>query len=144
LRYLAQGRVGFVFKEGREVRRLETIAPHWVRPFNFLFPVYDGDPYGMGVIRFGTWLYDWLGRLDSLLTRRKFARKHQVVNPQHLLARVPGLRGAGLRGAVEYFVDAQLQDSRFTLGLAQLASRFGARILTHTEVIKVSDFGENT
>src|ERR1039458_1525817 len=33
LRYLAQGRVGYVFSEGRERQRLQELAPHWVRPF---------------------------------------------------------------------------------------------------------------
>src|ERR1700690_3609392 len=44
LRYLAQGRLGYVFREGRERYRLQELAPHWVRPFNFLLPVYKSDP----------------------------------------------------------------------------------------------------
>ena len=43
LRYLAQGRIGYVLREARERLRLEGLAPHWVRPFPFLFPVYRDD-----------------------------------------------------------------------------------------------------
>src|SRR5882757_8854182 len=30
LRYLAQGRIGYVFREGRERQKLQDIAPQWV------------------------------------------------------------------------------------------------------------------
>src|SRR4051812_25898574 len=43
LRYLAQGKILYVFHESRERRRLQQMAPHWVKPFNFLYPVYEGD-----------------------------------------------------------------------------------------------------
>src|SRR5882672_10420207 len=36
LRYLAQGRLGYVFREGRERHRLQDLAPQWVQPFNFI------------------------------------------------------------------------------------------------------------
>src|SRR5882672_7813659 len=54
LRYLAQGRVGYVFREARERLLLEKLAPQWVQPFPFIFPVYKGDPFGLMMIRLGT------------------------------------------------------------------------------------------
>jgi len=138
LRYLAQGRLGYVFSEGRERQRLQEIAPHWVRPFDFLFPVYKKDPFSYAAVRLGTWIYDLLGSVDALLSRKKRARRHRVVQVQELAARIPGIRAEGLEGATEYFVDAQLQDSRFTMGLAQQAARHGARILTYTEAAALS------
>src|ERR1700704_840594 len=67
LRYLAQGRIGYVFKEGRERRRLQELAPHWVRPFSFILPAYREDPYPFWMMRLGTLLYDILGWIDALL-----------------------------------------------------------------------------
>src|SRR5688572_25186160 len=66
LRYLAQGRVRYVFKEARERLLLERLAPHWVQPFPFLFPVYKGDPFGLLGVRLGTAIYDWIYRLASI------------------------------------------------------------------------------
>jgi len=138
LRYLAQGRVGYVFREGHERARLQEMAPHWVRPFNFIFPVYKKDPVSFATVRLGTWIYDVLGWLDALWTRGRLVRRHRVIKAPELLSRVPGVRSEGLHGATEYFVDAQIQDTRFTLGLAQEAARRGARILTYTEVLGFS------
>ncbi|HVO32925.1 MAG TPA: FAD-dependent oxidoreductase, partial [Elusimicrobiota bacterium] len=133
LRYLTKGQVWYVFREGRERDRIEQLAPHWVRPFNFLFPVYRGDPFGLSMVRLGTWIYDGMARLDALWSRRALPRQHRVARIPELLDRIPGLRTDGLQGATEYFVDAQLQDGRFTLGWAQQAARHGARIITYAE-----------
>ena len=71
LRYLAQGRFLYVLHESRERQKLEQIAPHWVRPFNFLLPVYKTDAFSFPMVRLGTRIYDWFTRLDALLNRRK-------------------------------------------------------------------------
>jgi len=134
LRYLAQGRVLYVFHESRERQRLEELAPQWVRPFDFLLPVYQDDPFSFSMVRLGTWLYDLLGRLNAWFTHRVPARSPRAVPVEELLGRVPGLDRRGLQGGMEYFVDAQLQDSRFTLGLAQKAARTGAHVITYAEV----------
>jgi glycerol-3-phosphate dehydrogenase len=138
LRYLAQGRVGYVFHEGRERHRLQDLAPHWVRPFNFILPAYKADPYPFWVMQVGTWIYDLLGWADALLTRRKLVRRHRVLSADEIKARIPGIRSEGLLGGIEYFVDAQLQDARVTLGYAQQAARHGARFITHCEVTAVT------
>jgi len=138
LRYLAQGRLGYVFREGRERQRLQEIAPQWVRPFPFILPVYKDDPYSFWMVRLGTWIYDALGWIDALLTRRPLVRRHQTLGGEAVKARVPGVRVDGLLGGIEYYVDARLQDSRFTMGYAQQSAQHGARILTHCEVISIA------
>ena len=140
LRYLAQGRFLYVLHESRERQRLEKIAPQWVRPFNFLLPVYKTDIFSFRMVRLGTRIYDWFTRLDALLNHRKSPKNPRVVTPDELVNRIPGLRIEELEGATEYFVDARLQDSRFTLGLAQQAAQHGARIITHAEVSGLSRF----
>ncbi len=134
LRYLAQGQILYVFKESRERARIEQLAPHWVRPFNFLYPVYKNDPFGLSMVRLGTWIYDLMAWADALITHRSLPKRHRIATVDELVNRIPGLKTAGLEGATEYFVDARLQDARFTLGWAQRAAEHGARVLTYTEV----------
>src|ERR1700704_1445302 len=107
LRYLAQGRVGYVFREGRERQRLQELAPQWVQPFNFILPVYKSDPYKFWMVRLGTFIYDALGWVDALITRRSLVRRHRVLSVEEVKARIPGIRTDDLVGGVEYFVDAR-------------------------------------
>ncbi len=141
LRYLAQGRIGYVFHEGRERYRLQELAPQWVHPFNFILPVYQTDPYRFWVVRLGTWIYDALGWADALVTKRPLVRRHRRLSADEVKARIPGIRMEGLLGGLEYFVDAKLQDARFTLGYAQQAAQHGARVLTHCEISSVKASG---
>jgi glycerol-3-phosphate dehydrogenase len=143
LRYLAQGRVGYVFHEGRERQRLEELAPHWVHPFNFILPAYRTDPFPFWVMQVGTWIYDLLGWADALLTKRKLVRRHRVLSAEEVKARIPGIRSEGLLGGIEYFVDAQLQDARVTLGFAQEAARHGARVITHCEILSAAPLADD-
>ncbi|MFA5975636.1 MAG: glycerol-3-phosphate dehydrogenase/oxidase [Elusimicrobiota bacterium] len=134
LRYLAQGSVAYVFHESRERDRLEEIAPHWVRPFRFFLPIYRDDPFPFWQVSLGTWIYDLMGWSDAILRGRPLQRRHRALNAEELCEHVPGLERNGLQGGVEYFVDAKLQDSRFTMGWAKLAAAHGARIITYADI----------
>lgn len=138
LRYLAQGRIGYVFHEGHERYRLQELAPQWVEPFHFILPVYRDDPFPFWIVRLGTWIYDGLGWCDALMTRRAFVRRHRKLSIDEVKGRLPGIRTEGLQGGLEYFVDAKLQDARFTLGYAQQAAQHGARVVTHAKVESLS------
>ena len=48
LRYLAQGRVGYVFREGRERDRLQDLAPQWVTRLIFCFRSIRTSPIHSG------------------------------------------------------------------------------------------------
>jgi glycerol-3-phosphate dehydrogenase len=134
LRYLAQGRVLYVFHESRERRRLQQLAPHWVKPFNFLYPVYSGDAFPLWMVRLGTWIYDRMAWVDAFLAHAPSPRPFETQSPETLTRRLPSLNREGLQGATEYFVDAQLPDHQFTLSFALDAAAHGARIVTHAEV----------
>lgn len=146
LRYLAQGRVGYVFHESRERRRLQRLAPHLVKPFNFLYPVYKGDAFPLWMVKLGTWIYDRMAGIDALLAGATRPQPFRTVDAKGLAQRIPGLATSGLQGATEYFVDAQLPDQRFTLAFAQDAIAHGARVLTHTAVAscRLSSAGDYT
>lgn len=143
LRYLAQGRVAYVFKESRERRRLQALAPHWVSPFAFVYPVYEGDPFSLPIVRLGTWIYDQLAAVDALLGGIRRPPPHGVLSPDDVARRIPGLTPQRLTGATEYFVDAQVADHRLTVSLAQAAAQAGAGILTHVEPVAIQSVGED-
>jgi glycerol-3-phosphate dehydrogenase len=142
LRYLAQGQVLYVFHESRERQRLEDLAPHWVRPFSFILPAYADDPFPFWMVRLGTTIYDLFTQIDAFLVGRPKVRGHRVLSAEEVRAKIPGLRLEGLRGGIEYYVDARLQDSRFTLGYAQQAARYGARIATYAAALSVDCVGD--
>lgn len=135
LRYLSQGRVKYVFNEARERLILERLAPHWVQAFPFLFPVYKKDPFPLWSIKLGTAIYDKIYRLAAVGLGGFAGQPHRIVGAKELLERVPQLDPEGLNGGAEYFVDARLSDSRFTLGFAQKAAEFGARVINHASLV---------
>ena len=58
LRYLRLGHFSLVREALAEVHALSRdVAPHLVRPLNFLLPVYRGGPYGRIPIRGALWSY---------------------------------------------------------------------------------------
>jgi glycerol-3-phosphate dehydrogenase len=138
-RYLAQGRFWYVFKESREVQRLLSLAPHLVRPFDFCLPVYRGDPYPFWAIRLATWIYSGLSWLTSAISGYQKQRSPAVLSPQELLKRFPELNPEGLKGAAEYFVDARVIDTRFSLELARSAAEAGAHILPYVKMTNIGN-----
>lgn len=143
LRYLAQGRFAYVFHESRERRRLQQLAPQWVKPFNFLYPVYGGDAFPLWMVRLGTWIYDRMATLDCYLAGVPRPRPFEPVSVDELRARLPALAQTDLRGATAYFVDAQLPDHQFTLGFALDAVAHGARIVTHARPTSIQTHGDD-
>ncbi len=137
IRYLAQGQLSYVFQECRERLRLEALAPHWVRPFSFIYPVYKGDAHGLLALRVGTALYDVFYRLASIGLPKRPGRRFRVLSKALVLERIRTLQEKNLKGATQYFVDARLLDSRFTLGFAQVAAAKGARVATYTRVERI-------
>ena len=144
LRYLAQGRVLYVFHESRERRRLQQIAPHWVRPFNFLYPVYKHDAFPLWMVRLGTWIYDRMAWLDAFWAKAPYPKPFEHHTAGALTERLPGLATDGLTGATEYFVDAQLNDHQFTLSFALDAVAHGARIITHMVIQKIEELPDGS
>ncbi len=96
LRYLAQGRLGYVFREGRERQRLQELAPQWVQPFNFILPVYKEDPYKFWMVRLGTSIYDALGWLDALSGPNGLWFVGTACSlAEAVKAKIPGIRAGG-------------------------------------------------
>ena len=127
VRYLRQGNISLVLEALRERGRLLSNAPHLVHNLSFVVPNYDwweGPFYGIGMK-----LYDMLAG-DLGLGPSKFLSKEQTIEL------IPTVEPTGLRGGVIYY-DAQFDDARLAISLAQTAQDLGATVLNYMKVEKL-------
>jgi glycerol-3-phosphate dehydrogenase len=129
VRYLRQGEVRLVRGALRERSRLLANAPHVVQPLTFVIPVYrwyEGPYYGMG-----------LRAYDALAGRRGLGRSRRLTVDE-TLSLLPGLEPEGLRGGVLYY-DAQFDDARLAINLAQTAVDRGGVVANHMPVVALPE-----
>jgi glycerol-3-phosphate dehydrogenase len=126
LRYLQQAELGLVFESVSERTLLLKLAPHLVRPLEFLVPAYRGQFPGRIMLHGGLLLYDALAKFSA-------PGRHRAYRTKKLLEREPGLRTERLTGGVTYY-DGATDDARLTLENALDARAQGADILTYTRV----------
>lgn len=124
VRYLQQGNVALVLEALRERGLLCRNAPHLVRDLAFVVPRYrwwEGPFYGIGLR-----LYDVLaGKLNISRSRR--------LNRDETIRRIPNVETDKLIGGTMYH-DAQFDDARLALALAQTAVEHGAAVLNYMRV----------
>ena len=124
LRYLRLGDLGLVRESHSERRALmRDVAPHLVRPFPFLVPIYREGPYRAATVQAGIWLYSALAR----------EAPRRLVKPRRAADVVPSLRLDGLRGFAVYR-DSWTHDSRLCLANVRGAADAGATVLNYAEV----------
>ncbi|MEP7087069.1 MAG: glycerol-3-phosphate dehydrogenase, partial [Gemmatimonadota bacterium] len=126
VRYLEHGQLGLVFEACRERRILATIAPHLVRPLQFIWPVYEKARIKLWKLRAGLMLY------DALALGRNLGR-HRTLSVHVVTALEPELRHMGMTGGASYF-DAATDDIRLTLANVMSARDAGAIVLNHVSV----------
>jgi glycerol-3-phosphate dehydrogenase len=129
LRYLAMGDVGLV-REAHHERRIHarTVAPHLVRPLEFVVPVGPDSPTRLWQVRAGVFLYGALARFaDGRNGRISLAAARR---------RVPPLVTDGLQGTVLYH-DHQTHDARLAISALRAAAETGAVVAPHTEVVSL-------
>src|SRR5262245_34367528 len=133
LRYLEQGHVRLVLEAVRERERLRTLAPHLVRPQEFIVPIYRDGPVGFFKLAAGLMLYDVLAGVWSV-------KRHSMLGSRRLVAAEPTLRRAGLVGGGRYW-DYLTDDARLVLETALAAAREGAVVVSYAEVAGFLDEG---
>ncbi len=124
IRYLKQGNFALVRHSLRERSRLQRNAPDLVAPLGFIIPVYSWTEkyfYGAGL------------KLYDLLARGSQPFSSQILNRAETLDRLPALKAEGLTGGVLY-ADAQFDDARLALRLAQTATQAGAVVVNYFPV----------
>ena len=134
LRYLRQRHVSLVRESLRERGVLLKIAPHLVRPFPFLLPVYGGGLEERLQLKLGLTAYD-------LLAGRRRLEHHRMLSRREVLQQEPALRPDGLQGALRYF-DCVVHDARLTLATARSAARQGAAVANYVQATALERDGE--
>lgn len=129
LRYLEHGFLHLVFEASAERRRLLRLAPHLVRPLEFLWPVYAGARVPQWKLAAGLTLYDALALFRNV-------GSHRRLSVRQITSREPALRREGLVGGARYF-DASTDDARLTLANAIGARDAGAVVLNHVRVTEL-------
>lgn len=119
LRYLEHYEFGLVRHALRERRTLYRIAPHLVRPLNFVLPMWQGPRASPFLISAGLTLYDLLAMGSHPVARHKHFRARDV------LARYPFVDPERLLGGFRYG-DCQEDDARMTLVVTAAAQSCGA------------------
>jgi glycerol-3-phosphate dehydrogenase len=138
LRYLEMLDFGLV-REALTERGLllNTIAPHLVRPVQFLYPLRHRGwerPYvGAGIALYDTMAFT-SGTAHGLKHHRHLSRKHA-------LREAPCLRSDSLTGAIQYW-DAQVDDARHTMTVVRTAATFGALAANRCQVTGLLRQGE--
>ena len=133
LRYLEHGHLHLVFEASGERRRLLRLAPHLVRPLEFLWPVYAGARVPQWKLNAGLTLYDALALFRNVGTHRRLSMRQ-------IAAREPDLRREGLVRGARYF-DAATDDARLTLANAIGAREAGAVVVNHARVMELLTSG---
>lgn len=134
VRYLAQGNIRLVYEALHERGILLKNAPHLVKPQTFIIPCYNyfqKIKFGIGLK-----LYDWMSAKLSL-------GKSIFLNKEQVIERLPNIESKGLVGGIEYY-DAQFDDARLAINLAQTASEQGAVILNYFKVTSLIKNGGKT
>ncbi len=129
LRYLQTFQLGLVRESTAERAVQLRVAPHLVRPCEFMMPVYADHKHGLGFINLGLWLYD-------ALALWRVPKRHRKLRPARTLARQPNLRNEGLRGSLTYY-DAATDDARLTLENILDAEALGAVTASYTRVVEL-------
>ena len=90
LRYLEHGYLHLVFEASGERRRLLRLAPHLVRPLEFIWPVYAGARVPQWKLNAGLTLYDALALFRNVGTHRRLRqRRDRRITPPRPEARRP-------------------------------------------------------
>ena len=126
LRYLEHGAFRLVREALGEREVLLRMAPHLIYPMRFVLPPMPGLRAPLK-LRFGLWLYDWLGARKLLPKARTIDLTHNVVGQP--LKRI-------FRYAFEYS-DCWVDDSRLVVLNALDAAERGATIRTRTRCVRV-------
>lgn len=124
VRYLQQGNIKLVRESLRERALLLRNAPHLVQRLAFIVPAYkwwERVFYGVGLK-----LYDVLAAGHGI-------GHSQLLSRDEVRRRVPTISTTGMCGGTLYY-DAQFDDARLAIALAQTAAKQGATVINYVRV----------
>ena len=129
LRYLENYEFGLVREGVTERQTLMRLAPHLVRPMEFLYPVWPDTPkrrlLGLGLTTYDVFALAMLGGSG--------VRRHERITAEEAVALAPALARSGLTHSYLYG-DCATDDARLVLAVVQAARSFGALAVPYAEV----------
>jgi glycerol-3-phosphate dehydrogenase len=128
LRYLENYEFSLVREGVLERQQLMRLAPHLVRPMDFVYPVWP-DTARRRLLGLGLTTYDVFAGLRNV-------RRHERIDAAEAIALAPALAGSGLDYGYVYG-DCATDDARLVLANVQAARAFGALALTYTSADKL-------
>jgi glycerol-3-phosphate dehydrogenase len=129
LRYLENYEFGLVREGVTERQLLLRLAPHLVRPMDFLYPVWP-DTAKRRLLGLGLTTYDVFALAMSGGTG---VRRHERITAEEAVALAPALAESGLLHSYLYG-DCATDDARLVLAVVQAARSFGALTVPYAEV----------
>lgn len=129
LRYLQQYYFSLVRKALHERSLLIKMAPHLVKPLQFIIPYYKESAFRRFMIRIGLFIYDHLSAHNDLAKAKSI---HLNVTPYQAFFK------KNIRNGVVYS-DAVTHDSRLVLEWALLAKEHQANILTYHSILQLTE-----
>lgn len=123
LRYLENYEFSLVREGVLERQQLMRLAPHLVRPMDFVYPVWP-DTAKRRLLGLGLTTYDVLAGMRNV-------RRHERVDAAAAISLAPALARSGLDYAYLYG-DCATDDARLVLAVVAAARAFGALALTYT------------
>ncbi|MCU1674995.1 MAG: glycerol-3-phosphate dehydrogenase/oxidase [Frankiales bacterium] len=139
LRYLENYEFGLVREGVVERQLLMRLAPHLVRPMDFLYPVWP-DTAKRRLLGLGLTTYDVFA-FASLGPRGGDLRRHERIDAAAAIAAAPALVDSDVAYAYRYG-DCATDDARLVLAVVQAARRFGALTVPYAEVIGLLKGGD--
>jgi glycerol-3-phosphate dehydrogenase len=133
-RYLEHAQFRLVFEGTNERALLMKLAPHLVRPLEFLLPVFKHDKPGLFVLDVGLWIYDGLSKFSS-------PKLHRTVRAGRVARLEPGLKLQGLEGGLLYY-DCATDDARLTIENVIDGRALGAAIVNYARAVKLIKDGD--
>lgn len=134
VRYLRQGDLSLVREALHERAQLLRNAPAVVHDLAFIVPCfkwYEKWFYGVGL------------KLYDQLAGRKNLGRSQWLSAADVADRMGTIAGDDLRAGVLYH-DGQFDDARLAICLARTAAEFGAVVLNHAPVVRLTKSGEES
>ena len=133
LRYLENYEFGLVREGVSERQLLMRLAPHLVRPMDFLYPVWP-DTAKRRLLGLGLTTYDVFA---LAMVGGSGVRRHERLSADEAVALAPALAGSGLTHSYLYG-DCATDDARLVLAVVQAARAFGALTVPYAEVTSLS------
>lgn len=127
LRYLEQFEFSMVKKTLKERDILLKTAPKYVKPLEFIYPVYKFSKRPFWKIKIGLKIY-------SLLSKKSILPTHKILTPSSIIKKCPQIKDSFLVGGASYY-DGQLNDKEMVLANIKEAKDNNTEIHEHTKVI---------